>query len=87
MTHNARSRIVSFRVDHNALEVLEWEAARTGIPLRTRVRAWVEARAEEVASEYRAFQYERVEKPLGDAGEEPVAAAGEDDHDNGPGGQ
>jgi len=72
MTHNARSRIVSFRCDRDALDVLEWEAARTGIPLRTRIRAWVEARAEEVASEYRAFQYERVEKPLGDTGDVPV---------------
>ena len=42
MSHNGRSKIVSFRCDREALEVLEWEAAQTGIPLRTRVRAWVE---------------------------------------------
>jgi len=83
MTHNARSRIISVRCDRDALEVLEWEAARTGIPLRTRIRAWLEARAEDVASEYRGFQYERIEKPLGDDGVEPVGdmnSEGSDDN-------
>jgi hypothetical protein len=83
MSHNGRSKIVSFRCDREALEVLEWEAAQTGIPFRTRVRAWVEARAEEVSGEYRAFEYERVEKHLGEAGEVPVAPTGDDDSDIG----
>lgn len=86
MTHNARSRIVSFRCDIGALEALEWEAAQTGIPLRTRIRAWVEARAEEVSGEYRSFEYERTVKHLGEAGELPVAAPG-DNHTNDLGGQ
>jgi hypothetical protein len=73
MTHNGRSRIISVRCDKQALEVLEWEAMHSGIPLRTRIRAWLEARAEEVADEYRGFQYERVEKQLGESGVEPVS--------------
>jgi hypothetical protein len=77
---------VSFRCDRVALQVLEWEAQQTGIPLRTRIRAWVEARAEEVSGEYRAFEYERVEKHLGEAGEVPVAPPG-DHHNDDLGGQ
>ncbi|MFZ4431601.1 MAG: hypothetical protein ACOYOQ_00240 [Microthrixaceae bacterium] len=73
MTHNDRSKIISFRLDHDALSVLEWEAARTGVPVRTRIRAWAEARAEEISNQYRGLAYERSATPLGDSGELPVS--------------
>lgn len=86
MSDNGRSKIMSFRCDHDAIKALEWEAQQTGIPIRTRIRAWVEARAEEIATEYRALEYERVEKHLGEAGELPVAPSG-DHHNSDLGGQ
>lgn len=64
--HNERSRVVTFRLDHAALEVLEWEARYTGIPLRTTIRAILEQRAEEISVSFRTMRY----TPLGSNHEE-----------------
>lgn len=55
--HNERSKVVTFRIDHAALEVLEWEARYTGIPLRTTIRDMLQQRAEEVSASFRNMRY------------------------------
>jgi len=52
VTYNKRSRTISTRIDHGAVEVLEWKAKLDGIPLRTRIRDDLEAQAEAIALEY-----------------------------------
>lgn len=52
MTYNKRSRTISTRIDHGAVEVLEWKARLDGIPLRTKIRDDLEAQAEAIALEY-----------------------------------
>jgi hypothetical protein len=66
MSHNLKSRVISVRIDHGALEVLEWEAARTGIPLRSTIRDELEAKAEEISSRYRNLNYEKQPPPDSD---------------------
>lgn len=52
MTHNRQSRTVSLRIDHDAYAVLEWDAQRTMIPLRTTLRELAEERAERLSREF-----------------------------------
>lgn len=55
--HNARSKVVTFRLDRAALDVLEWEANFTGIPLRTTIRDMLQQRAEHISAEHRNLSY------------------------------
>jgi hypothetical protein len=48
---------VTFRIDHDALAVLEWEARYTGIPLRTTIRDMLQQRAAEVSANFQNLRY------------------------------
>lgn len=52
MTYNRQSKTMSTRIDPGALDVLEWHAHLTGVPLRRWLRQLLEARAEEITAEY-----------------------------------
>jgi hypothetical protein len=52
MTYNQQSKTMSTRIDPAALDVLEWHARLTGVPLRRWLRQLLEARAEELTEEF-----------------------------------
>jgi len=51
-TDEPASVVLATRCHPGALQVLEWHARFTGIPLRTWIREMLEARAEEITDEY-----------------------------------
>lgn len=55
--HTGQSKVVTFRLDHDALAVLEWEARYTGIPLRTTIRDMLQQRAAEVSANFQNLRY------------------------------
>lgn len=52
MTNNQVSQIISMRVDRQALAVLQWHAALTGVPLRTFIRQYLEQTAADLTEQY-----------------------------------
>jgi hypothetical protein len=55
--HTGQSKVITVRIDHDALAVLEWEARYTGIPMRSTIRAILQERAEAVSAQYRNLHY------------------------------
>lgn len=64
MSHNERSKVISVRIDHDALAVLEWEARESGVPLRTTIRGLLEERAESISKVARNLKYSPSEQTV-----------------------
>lgn len=50
--------MVSFRIDHPAWAVLEWEAQLLGVPVRSHIRQLMESHAAEVARVHSKLDYD-----------------------------
>jgi hypothetical protein len=52
VSYNDISKTMSIRIDREALDVLEWYAGLTGVPLRTTVREYLQEWAETISKEH-----------------------------------